>query len=162
MAQLLTVEPDQCTGCMQCELACSYVKTGTFQPSQSLIRVHIFDEQAAYTPYTCFQCAESWCVAVCPTNAIATDPATGAKVIVEQACVGCSLCTIACPLGTVFLNPTTALAAKCDLCGGEPACVAACPTECLGYAEVKSPAKAGAWTAKIAAQIDQSYADAFA
>ena len=85
MAHLLTVEPDQCTGCMQCELACSYVKTGTFQPSHSMIRVHIFDEQAAYTPYTCFQCAESWCVAVCPTNAIATDPATGAKVIVEEA-----------------------------------------------------------------------------
>ena len=161
MPKMLKIEPDKCTGCMQCELACSYVKTGMFQPSRSLIRVHIFDEQAAYTPYTCFQCKESWCVTACPVNAIVTDPDTGAKVIVEQACVGCSLCTIACPFGTVFLDPGNHVAMKCDLCGGEPACVSACPTDCIEYTDVKDAPAAGAWTGKLAGQIETAYVDAF-
>ena len=55
----LHIIPDRCTGCMQCELACSYVQTGTFQPAYSLIRVNLFDEQASYSPYTCFQCDEA-------------------------------------------------------------------------------------------------------
>jgi len=42
----LRIIPDKCTGCLQCELACSFVQTGTFQPSRSVIRVYIFDEQA--------------------------------------------------------------------------------------------------------------------
>ncbi len=58
----LRIIPDKCTGCMQCELACSFVQTGTFQPSRSLIRVYLFDEQAIYSPYTCFQCEEAWCM----------------------------------------------------------------------------------------------------
>ena len=41
----LRIEPAKCTGCKQCELACSWVQTGAFQPSRSLIRVHVFDEQ---------------------------------------------------------------------------------------------------------------------
>ena len=49
----LQVDPAKCTGCKQCEPACSWVQTGTFQPSRSLIRVHVFDEQASYAPYAC-------------------------------------------------------------------------------------------------------------
>ncbi len=43
MTKALNIEPDKCTGCMQCELACSWVQTGTFAPSKSLIRVSVFD-----------------------------------------------------------------------------------------------------------------------
>ena len=70
----LRIIPDKCTGCMQCELACSWVQTGTFQPSRSVIRVNVFDEEASYAPYTCVQCAEAWCMNACPVNAIAVDP----------------------------------------------------------------------------------------
>ena len=70
MPKSLQVIPDKCTGCMQCELACSYVQTGTFQPSKSLIRVNVFDEEASYAPYTCLQCDEAWCMTACPVNAI--------------------------------------------------------------------------------------------
>jgi Fe-S-cluster-containing hydrogenase component 2 len=56
MAQSLKSIPDKCTGCMQCELACSWVQTGSFMPSRSVIRVNIFfDEEASYAPYSCFQ-----------------------------------------------------------------------------------------------------------
>jgi len=50
-------------------------------------------------------------------------------------CVGCKLCTIACPYGTVFYDPDTRKAFKCDLCGGAPACASACPTAAIEYAE---------------------------
>lgn len=136
MVRSLNIIPQKCTGCMQCELACSWVQTGSFQPSQSFIRVNVFDEEASYAPYTCVQCDEAYCMNVCPTNAIGIDARTGAKVIREDACIGCHLCTISCPFGTVFTTPTTSKAAKCNLCGGEPACVTACPTYAIEFSEL--------------------------
>jgi anaerobic carbon-monoxide dehydrogenase iron sulfur subunit len=56
----------------------------------------------------------------CPVNAIAIDPKTGAKVVMDNVCVGCAVCTVACPYGTVFYNPDTHNAFKYDLCGGDP------------------------------------------
>ena len=135
MSKALKIVPDKCTGCMQCELACSWVQTGTFQPSMSLIRVNVFDEEASYAPYTCLQCDEAWCMNSCPVNAIAIDADTGAKIIVEEMCVGCHLCTIACPFGTVWTTPETDKATKCNLCGGDPACATSCPTDAIEYAE---------------------------
>ena len=127
MSQLLQIHPERCTGCMQCELACSWVQTGTFQPSQSLIRVNVFDEEASYAPFTCLQCAEAWCMSVCPVNAITLSDG-GAKVVVDASCIGCHLCTIACPFGTIWTQPADDHATKCNLCGGDPACVTSCPT----------------------------------
>ena len=134
----LHIIPEKCTGCMQCELACSWVQTGTFQPSRSVIRVNVFDEEASYAPYTCVQCAEAWCMNACPVNAIAVDPATGAKVVLDKVCVGCHLCTIACPYGTIFYNPDSHKAFKCNLCNGQPACAEACPTAAIEYVEAET------------------------
>ncbi len=135
MPKSLRIVPDKCTGCMQCELACSWVQTGFFQPSRSVIRVNVFDEEASYAPFTCFQCQEAWCMTACPVNAIAIDPVTQAKVVLGDVCVGCHLCTIACPFGTVFTLPDTSKASKCNLCGGAPACAAACPTAAIEWVE---------------------------
>jgi Fe-S-cluster-containing hydrogenase component 2 len=142
MTKSLKIIPDKCTGCMQCELACSWVQTGQFQPSRSVIRVNIFDEEASYAPYACLQCNEAWCMMACPVNAIAIDPTTLAKVVDDRVCVGCHLCTIACPFGTVFTLPGTDKASKCNLCGGSPACAAACPTGAIEWAEGDG---AGSW-----------------
>ena len=35
MSKALNIVPDKCTGCIQCELACSCVQTGTFAPSRA-------------------------------------------------------------------------------------------------------------------------------
>ena len=129
-AGALRIDPKKCTGCKQCELACGWVQTGAFQPSKSVIRVHVFDEQASYAPYACFQCLEAWCMKACPVNAIdRRSSQTGAKVVIDPVCVGCKLCVIACPFGTMLLRqaePNTAT--KCDLCAGDPrVCAHACP-----------------------------------
>ena len=154
MTRMLDIVPDRCTGCMQCELACSWVQTGSFAPSRSLIRVSVFDEEASYAPITCLQCDEAWCMNACPVNAIAVDPATGAKRVVDPLCIGCHLCTIACPFGTVFTLPQSGRAAKCDLCGGQPACATACPTQAIVYGE--SP-QAGRWFASWGAKVDRNF-----
>ena len=142
MNKQLRIVPEKCTGCRQCELACSWVQTGTFQPSHSLIRVYVFDEEASYAPYACLQCDEAWCMNACPVGAIGVDEATGAKYIDGDQCVGCHLCTLVCPFGTVFTEPKTDIAVKCDLCGGLPACVACCPTDAIEYTE---PDQAATW-----------------
>ena len=157
MAKSLRIIPDKCTGCMQCELACSWVQTGTFQPSRSVIRVNVFDEEASYAPYTCLQCDEAWCMQACPVNAIAIDPVTKAKVVLDKVCVGCHLCTIACPFGTVFTLPGTDKASKCNLCGGSPACAASCPTGAIEWAEGNG---AGSWFGPWGEKVNGRYQEA--
>jgi Fe-S-cluster-containing hydrogenase component 2 len=122
---------------MRCELACSYVQTGTFQPAKSVIRVSPLELHTSYSPYTCTQCDEAWCMTACPVEAITISP-VGAKVVVDDQCVGCKLCTIACPYGTIFYNPDTNKAFKCNLCDGHPACADACPTSAIEYVEAET------------------------
>jgi anaerobic carbon-monoxide dehydrogenase iron sulfur subunit len=155
MAQLraLQIHPEKCTGCKQCELACSWVQVGQFQPARSLIRVQVYDEQASYAPYTCFQCDEAWCMHACPVNAIDVDEATGAKIVLDEVCVGCKLCVIACPFGTIFYDGAQDTAAKCDLCAGDPACAHACPTAAI---TVES-ADPGQWIAPFGESVDRHY-----
>lgn len=154
MTKTLKIIPDKCTGCMQCELACGWVQTGRFQPSRSLIRVNVFDEQASYAPYTCVQCDEAWCMNACPVNAIAVDETTGAKVVHESLCIGCHLCTIVCPFGTVFTLPETDKASKCNLCGGQPACVMACPTRAIEFVPLDRP---GDWFEPWGDKVNRNY-----
>ena len=134
LSKVLKLVPESCTGCMRCEIACSFMQTGTYQPSKSVIRVSPFEKHTSYSPYTCFQCEEAWCLAACPVEAITISPA-GAKVVIDDQCVGCKLCTIACPYGTIFYDVDTHKAFKCNLCGGSPACADACPTQAIQWTE---------------------------
>jgi Fe-S-cluster-containing dehydrogenase component len=49
-------------------------------------------------------------------------------MVFEDTCVGCKVCTIACPFGTINYNQDSGKVQKCDLCEGNPACASACPT----------------------------------
>ena len=135
MQKSLYIEPAKCTGCLQCEMACSYENTGAFNPAKSRIKVFNFEHEGRKVPYTCTQCAEAWCMSACPVEAIKLDPATGAKVVLEATCVGCKVCTIACPFGTINYVADTGKVQKCDLCGGDPACVTACPTGAITFVD---------------------------
>ena len=97
MMRSLHIDPGKCTGCLQCELACSYENEGIFNPAKSRIKVFNFHDQGRFVPYTCTQCDEAWCMQACPVDAISVDAASGAKVISDALCVGCKVCTIACP-----------------------------------------------------------------
>jgi anaerobic carbon-monoxide dehydrogenase iron sulfur subunit len=133
MQKSLHINPDKCTGCLQCEMACSFENYGTFNTAKSRIKVFDFHHTGRKVPYTCTQCDEAWCLHACPVEAIKIDAATGAKIVLEDVCVGCKVCTIACPFGTVNYVADTGKVQKCDLCGGEPACADACPTGAITY-----------------------------
>ncbi len=133
MMKSLHIDSVKCTGCLQCEMACSYENYGVFNPAKSRIKVFDFHETGRKVPYTCTQCDEAWCLHACPVEAIRLDAATGAKIVDEATCVGCKVCTIACPFGTINYVQDTGKVQKCDLCGGNPACAEACPTQAITY-----------------------------
>lgn len=133
MLKSLHLDPQKCTGCLQCEMACSYEKTGVVNPAKSRIKIFNFEAEGRKVPYTCTQCAEAWCMAACPVEAIKLDKSTGAKVVLEDTCVGCKVYLIACPFGTVNYMADVGKVQKCDLCGGDPACAKACPTGAITY-----------------------------
>ena len=86
----------------------------------------------------------------CPVDAIVINAKTGSKDIIEDRCVGCKVCTIACPFGTVNYNQDTGKVIKCDLCGGDPACASACPTAAITYIDADTTGlyRMRAWAAK--------------
>lgn len=150
MMKSLLIDAGKCTGCLDCEHACSYEKEGEADPAKSRIKVFAFHEAGRFVPYTCSQCDEAWCMQVCPVEAIVLNEATGSKDVLEDVCVGCKVCTIACPFGTVNYNHDTGKVIKCDLCGGNPACVEACPTEAITYvdADATGLVRMRMWAAK--------------
>ncbi|AUL98979.1 4Fe-4S dicluster domain-containing protein [Zoogloeaceae bacteirum Par-f-2] len=150
MWKSLFIDPQKCTGCLQCEMACSYEHTGAFNPAKSRIKVFNFEHQGRKVPYTCTQCTEAWCMNACPVDAIRLDRGTGAKAVFEDVCVGCKVCTIACPFGTINYNVDTGKVQKCDLCAGDPACAKACPTGAISYvdADWTGLGRMQAWAAK--------------
>jgi len=47
MHKSLYINPDKCTGCLQCEMACSYENYGVFNPAKSRIKVVRFSSLGA-------------------------------------------------------------------------------------------------------------------
>ena len=135
MQKSLHIDPNKCTGCLQCEMACSWENHRSFTIAKSRIKVFSFHEAARFVPYPCTQCDEAWCMMACPTEAIKLDPVTGAKIVLDPTCVGCKVCTIACPFGTINYVASRGKVQKCDLCGGAPACAKACPKGAITFVD---------------------------
>ena len=146
---VLLAEASRCVACGRCELACSEWHLGRAQPSLARMRVRSGLEvglpdraeqggglgelaRSQVVHDTCLQCPHPVpCALACPEGAIVADPATGARVVEAARCTGCGMCTEACPWAMPVLDAATGKAAKCDLCGGEPRCVAECPSGAL-------------------------------
>ena len=136
MQKVLHLDAEKCTGCLQCEMACSFENYGTYSIAKSRIKVFDFHATGKKVPYTCTQCDEAWCVHACPVEAITIDAASGAKIVHESTCVGCKVCTVACPFGTINYVQETGKVQKCDLCfdnADGPACANACPTAAITF-----------------------------
>ena len=53
----------------------------------------------------------------------------------EDLYIGCRACVAACPFGAIRYWPEDNKILKCDLCGGDPACVRYCATKILSLEE---------------------------
>jgi len=149
---IILADPSRCVGCQRCELACVEFNDGRSQPSLSRIKIArslnfgaggLDADPAAQGAWgnglvvqgVCRQCPHPVpCATACPNDAIRDDPATGARVVDPQACVGCRLCQRACPWDMIVFDEQAGKSSKCFLCGGKPKCVEACPSEALRYA----------------------------
>ena len=137
----LVVDPSKCTACRACELACSFTHEGAFVPALSRIRVVRLVDQGLNVPIVCVNCARAPCVDACPTGAAHIDRNVPVVRINEDECSGCGECIKACPFGAVDFNGEKELPFVCDLCDGEPACVANCIHGALTFGRVQTVAQ---------------------
>jgi len=71
------------------------------------------------------------CIEVCPEEAITEEG--GVVKIDQDLCIECGACVDACPFGAIKIYNEKAW--KCDLCGGDPRCVAFCSQGAITYEE---------------------------
>jgi len=176
----LVIDLDTCVGCHACATSCKEWNAGGIagpltdeqpygkDPSGVWFnRVHSYElaetadgaqaPQPAMTlhfPRSCLHCETPACVTVCPTGASYKRAADGIVLVDEDKCIGCKLCSWACPYGAREYSPVEGVMKKCTLCVDriynenldeserQPACVQACPTRARHFGDLGDPESA--------------------
>jgi Fe-S-cluster-containing dehydrogenase component len=167
----LVIDLDTCVGCHACATSCKEWNTGgqmapltdinPYGPGADGVwfnRVHTFEHvtdagsRTVHFPRSCLHCDEPACVTVCPTGASYKRASDGIVLIDEAKCIGCKLCSWACPYGAREYDVSVGVMKKCTLCIDRiynhnleeadrvPACVAACPTGARHFGDLGDPA----------------------
>jgi Fe-S-cluster-containing dehydrogenase component len=102
-------------------------------------------------PRSCLHCEQPACVTVCPTGASYKRAEDGIVLVNEDLCIGCKLCSWACPYGAREFDNDAGVMKKCTLCIDRiynekldavervPACVATCPTSARHFGDLGDP-----------------------
>ncbi len=102
-------------------------------------------------PRSCLHCETPACVTVCPTGASYKRAEDGIVLVDEDKCIGCKLCSWACPYGAREYSAVEGVMKKCTLCVDriynenlpeterQPACVQACPTGARHFGDLGDP-----------------------
>ncbi len=125
-----------------------------------LNRVHSYDvgegatSRTVHFPRSCLHCEEPACVTVCPTGASFKRAEDGIVLVDPDTCIGCKLCSWACPYGAREYDYDDGVMKKCTLCVDRiynehlpeedriPACVRACPTGARHFGDLGDPGSA--------------------
>jgi len=115
-------------------MVCALTHEGQVAPTRARLLVR-HDPFADDHPdvLVCRQCREPDCLTACPGGAIMVHETTGARMVAADVCDGCGACVEACRFGMIWVDEDTAKARTCDLCDGDPQCVAFCPQKVLSY-----------------------------
>lgn len=164
----LVIDLDTCVGCHACAVACKeWNDGGQFGPLPDeqaygadpigvwFNRVHTFEVEppaapamTVHFPRSCLHCETPACVTVCPTGASYKRAEDGIVLVDEDKCIGCKLCSWACPYGAREYSETRGTMQKCTLCvdriynesfapeDRQPACVMACPTRARHFGDL--------------------------
>ena len=146
----------KCTGCHMCELACSAFHEGGYRPSVARLYSECNPTTAAIKPHTCLQTSCAKCQAACTRGAIVTsqltvtpkgmfdskekvgDSVEGFVLVVDaEKCDNCGDCYDVCPTAVIHEHPDTHVAFKCDLCDGQPQCIAFCQNKYVYAMDLK-------------------------
>lgn len=168
----LVIDLDTCVGCHACAVACKqWNEGGAFGPLPDadpygkeplgvwFNRVHTYEIErgagkapmAVHFPRSCLHCETPDCVTVCPTGASYKRVEDGIVLVDEAKCIGCKLCSWACPYGAREYGEARGVMQKCTLCvdrvynetleagDRQPACVQACPTRARHFGDLGDP-----------------------
>jgi Fe-S-cluster-containing dehydrogenase component len=168
------IDLDTCVGCHACAVACKEWNAGGIAGPLTdenpygkdpfgvwFNRVHSYEVEppaasgnAAMTvhfPRSCLHCETPACVTVCPTGASYKRAEDGIVLVDEDKCIGCKLCSWACPYGAREYSAVEGVMKKCTLCVDriynehldeierQPACVQACPTRARHFGDLGDP-----------------------
>ena len=128
------IRAEFCTGCSICQLVCSLDKENEANPARSRIIIKRMVMDGLMIPYICLNCKKPSCIEVCRRKAITKDLATGWVTIDKEKCNSCTLCVAACSFSAILVTPEREVF-LCDVCGGNPKCVAMCPTGAIQFAD---------------------------
>jgi sulfite dehydrogenase (quinone) subunit SoeB len=135
----------------------SYELAATPHPNPSPDGRGALSPQPAMTlhfPRSCLHCETPACVTVCPTGASYKRAEDGIVLVDEDKCIGCQLCSWACPYGAREYSAVEGVMKKCTLCVDriynenleeserQPACVQACPTRARHFGDLGDPESA--------------------
>ncbi len=158
MAKLLMIHPDKCTGCSNCSLACGFSHEGQFRPAASRVHVFTWEREGFSVPMMCQQCDTASCMKVCPTGALSRTKGTALVALEKAKCIGCRMCTIACPFGAITYDAATESILKCDTCGGDPQCARACPSQAIEFVDdtVSTRSRKKAFASKLKSAFEEA------
>jgi Fe-S-cluster-containing dehydrogenase component len=166
----LVIDLDTCVGCHACAVNCKEWNTGgEMAPLTDLDpygaepegvwfnRVHGYEAgegaqgRTVHFPRSCLHCETPACVTVCPTGASYKRAEDGIVLVDEDKCIGCKLCSWACPYGAREFDETVGVMKKCTLCVDRiynetipeaervPACVSTCPASARHFGDLGDP-----------------------
>ncbi len=175
----LVIDLDICVGCHACAVNCKEWNAGghsapmtdwnAYSGTEShegedagawgvgFNRVHTFEvgqgteSRTVHFPRSCLHCEEPECVRVCPTGASYKREEDGIVLVNADICIGCKLCSWACPYGAREYDHSDGVMKKCTLCVDRiynenleeidriPACVATCPAGARHFGDLGDP-----------------------
>ncbi len=159
------VQMDRCVGCHSCELACAVEHSAGKSLFAAIAekpvprrRLYIEAVEGHKVPLLCRHCEDAPCVRVCQTGALIQNTLTRIVTHNAERCIGCWMCIMVCPYGVIGRQKEQRVAIKCDRCPDRdmPACVEACHTQALVFAEEE--AFSGKVRAKAASQLAGDHA----
>lgn len=140
------VDLDRCSGCKACVVACHSLngldEQETWRDVGLLIGGTTQLPVMQHVTTACHHCVDPGCMKGCPVNAYEKDPVTGIVKHLDDQCIGCQYCTLACPYDVPKYHAKKGIVRKCDMCSDRlavdeaPACVQACPHEAIAITVV--------------------------
>lgn len=124
--KVLIYDPERCTGCRYCEIACSFKNFNTIDFEKCHLHITFDETTGRYESVYCLHCEEPVCAASCPKEAITKDEEMGWITINPLKCIGCKTCTFSCPLSAPWFNDGNRISMKCNFCDGNPVCAMYC------------------------------------
>lgn len=166
----LLIDLDICVGCHACATNCKEWNTGGHSAPLTDMnaygkdqwgvwfnRIHSYEVgtpdngRTVHFPKSCLHCEYPDCVTVCPTGASFKRSEDGIVLVDEDKCIGCKLCSWACPYGAREFDEDVGVMKKCTLCvdkiynenldeaDRKPACVLTCPAGARHFGDFNDP-----------------------